>query len=94
MDTNVMNTEVNTEALDSVASDTADALDGVETDLEAAVDMADTAEIVGEPGGGFKFEPQNFVDNLSYMGLGMLGIFIVIGVIMGVTVVLNKIFKK
>ena len=27
------------------------------------------------------FEPMNFVENLRYMGLGMLGIFIVIGVI-------------
>ena len=40
------------------------------------------------------FNPMSFVDNLQYMGIGMLGIFIVIGVIMGVTVVLNKIFKE
>lgn len=40
------------------------------------------------------FKPMNFVANLEYMGIGMLGIFIVIGVIMGVTVILNKIFSK
>ncbi|MBQ8207502.1 MAG: hypothetical protein IJZ89_02070 [Clostridia bacterium] len=40
------------------------------------------------------FKPMNFVENLEYMGIGMLGIFIVIGVIMGVTVILNKIFSK
>ncbi len=40
------------------------------------------------------FNPMSFVDNLQYMGIGMLGIFVVIGVIMGVTVVLNKIFNK
>lgn len=35
-----------------------------------------------------------FVDNLKYMGLGMLGIFVSIGVIVAVTVILNKITKK
>ena len=40
------------------------------------------------------FKPMNFVENLEYMGIGMLGIFIVIDVIMGVTVILNKIFSK
>lgn len=46
----------------------------------------------------FYFEPINFIKNLSYMGLGMLGIFVVIGLIAGVTVLLNdttaKIAKK
>ena len=37
--------------------------------------------------------PLNFVSNLKYMGLGMLSIFIVIGVIALVTVLLNKLFK-
>ena len=39
------------------------------------------------------FEPMNFVHNLRYMGLGMLGIFLVIGVIMLLTVVLNAVTK-
>lgn len=39
------------------------------------------------------FEPMNFVKNLSYMGIGMLGIFIVIGLIWLVTFFLNKIFS-
>ncbi len=37
---------------------------------------------------------QNFVSNLGYMGKGMLAIFVVIGVIMAVTALLNKVFKK
>ena len=37
----------------------------------------------------FFFEPMNFVKNLSYMGVGMLGIFAVIGVIIILTAVLN-----
>lgn len=40
---------------------------------------------------GFMFEPMNFVYNLKYMGLGMLCIFIVIGVIALITVALEKI---
>lgn len=40
------------------------------------------------------FNPYNFISNLYYMGMGMLGIVIVIGVIIGVTVLLNKITSK
>lgn len=40
------------------------------------------------------FEPEHFIDNLKYMGLGMLGIFIVIGVIMLLTMVLNAVTKE
>lgn len=40
------------------------------------------------------FEPMNFVSNLTYMGLGMLGIFAVIGVIIIVTTLLNKATSK
>ena len=39
-------------------------------------------------------EPMNFVYNLRYMGLGMLGIFIVMGVIIGVTLLTNTIFSS
>ena len=41
----------------------------------------------------FKMDPMNFVENLSYMGVGMLGIFIVMGAIILSTVLLNKIFS-
>ena len=37
------------------------------------------------------FEPMNFVTSLKYMGVGMLGIFVVIGLIVIATVVLNKV---
>ncbi len=51
-------------------------------------------EVVETASSEIMFEPLNFVSNLSYMGMGMLGIFIVIGVIWGVTVALNKLFSK
>ena len=34
--------------------------------------------------------PMNFIHNLGYMGAGMLGIFVVIGLIVLTTVALNK----
>ena len=40
------------------------------------------------------FNPMAFVDNLKYMLSGMIAIFIVIGVIVLVTILLNKIFTK
>ena len=39
------------------------------------------------------FNPFAFIENLRYMGLGMLGIFIVIGVIIGITALMNKLLK-
>ena len=40
------------------------------------------------------FNPMAFINNLPYMISGMVAIFIVIGVIILVTVLLNKIFTK
>lgn len=35
--------------------------------------------------------PMNFVDSLYYMGIGMLGIFVVIGIIIVATIIINKV---
>ena len=40
------------------------------------------------------FQPFAFIENLRYMGVGMLSIFIVIGVIILVTNILNKASKN
>lgn len=40
------------------------------------------------------FNPSAFVENLRYMATGMISIFVVIGVIILVTVLLNAIFSK
>ena len=40
------------------------------------------------------FEPIRFVESLKYLCVGMIGIFIVIGVIVLVTLLLNKVFKE
>lgn len=37
-----------------------------------------------------KFVPQEFLNNIDKMGIGMLGIFIVIGVLIVITALLNK----
>ena len=39
------------------------------------------------------FEPMNFVENLKYMGIGMLNIPFTIGIIAIVTYLLNKFVK-
>ena len=40
------------------------------------------------------FNPINFITNLRYLAVGMISIFIVIGVIILVSILLNKIFTK
>ena len=41
----------------------------------------------------FTFTPANFVSSLEYMGMGMLGIFVVTLVIIGVVTLLNKVLS-
>ena len=43
---------------------------------------------------GIAFNPNGFTDMLGYMGKGMLVIFIIIGVIILTTLVINKLFSK
>ena len=43
---------------------------------------------------GVNFDPAKFVEMLPYMGIGMLTIFVVIGVIILTTVLINKLFSK
>lgn len=43
---------------------------------------------------GLTFEPGRFVEMLGKMGIGMLVIFIIIGVIILSTLLINKIFSK
>lgn len=40
------------------------------------------------------FQPEMFVKNLDKMGIGMLGIFIVIGVLIVSTLLLNKLTTR
>ncbi len=40
------------------------------------------------------FNPMKFVENLSYMGVGMLGIFIVMGTLIIGTAILNKVTSR
>ena len=58
----------------------------IETTLETVAEtVADT---------NFEVDPMHFVENLSYMVSGMIGIFVVIGVIIIATLILNKVTKK
>ncbi len=40
------------------------------------------------------FEPIEFVNNLKYMGIGMLGVFMIVGIIIGATYAINKFTSK
>ncbi|MBP3627243.1 MAG: hypothetical protein J6J39_04265 [Clostridia bacterium] len=40
------------------------------------------------------FAPERFVDFLTYMGRGMLVIFLLIGVIIIMTMLINKVFSS
>lgn len=40
------------------------------------------------------FEPIKFVANLKYMGIGMLGVFIVVGIIMASVYVIGSMKSK
>ncbi len=42
----------------------------------------------------FEFNPIQFVNNLKYMGIGMLGIFIIIGIIIASTYAIGKLTAK
>ena len=42
----------------------------------------------------FQFDPMAFVENLQYMGVGMLVIFLVIGLIILTTMLINWLFSK
>ncbi len=40
------------------------------------------------------FEPIEFVNNLKYMGIGMLGVFMIVGIIIAATYAVNKFTSK
>ena len=40
------------------------------------------------------FDPMAFVDNLQYIGIGMVVIFAIIGIIIGATMLINFLFSE
>ena len=44
--------------------------------------------------GDLYFQPGEFISNLKFMGAGMIGVFIVIGVIIAAVAVINKLGNK
>ena len=41
----------------------------------------------------FEFNPMAFVENLQYIGIGMVVIFVLIGIIIGATTLVNYLFS-
>ena len=44
--------------------------------------------------GNFIFEPMNFVANLKWMGIGMLGVFMIVGIIMTATYIIGHLTNR
>lgn len=42
----------------------------------------------------FEFNPMNFVTNLKWMGIGMLGVFMIIAIIIVATMIINATSSK
>lgn len=40
------------------------------------------------------FQPIEFVNNLKYMGIGMLGVFIIVGIIIASTYIIGAVTNK
>ena len=58
-------------------------------------DVFDKSKVVKQKGTTImNINPLNFISNLKYMLGGMIGIFIVIGIIVLITMLLNKTFSK
>jgi len=60
--------------------------------VEEIIESAETAAAAAAS--GISVNPMNFVENLKYMGMGMLGIFVVIGAVWCVTIILNKVTSR
>ena len=52
------------------------------------------ANLASEVAPKLSFSPGNFISNLKYMGIGMLVIFVLIGVIVLATLLINYLFSS
>lgn len=83
-----------TQTADDAPILTIGAVEEGENTVLLAADSAAPDETTATTQANLGFEPMNFVDNLQYMGVGMLTIFIVIGVIILTTSLINWIFSR
>ena len=71
------------------------AVQSVASSIESAIESSPLESVASSPETtgtsiNIDFNPMNFVNNLTYLAKGLIGIFIVIGIIMLITVILNK----
>ncbi len=71
-----------------------DADDGKEAAEETTAEEAEESDKSEENKFKMDFHPEGFVKQLGKMGVGMLGIFIIIGIIIIATVIINKVFSS
>ena len=56
--------------------------------------MNDLVLLAAEAAPELFFEPLRFIENLQYMGIGMVVIFVVIGIIILATTLVNYLFSE
>ncbi len=78
----------------SIIMATGEAVTAALAEAEALEPIVTTAADTASQFANISFTPANFVSNLGYMATGMIGIFVVIGVIILVTTAMNKLSSK
>ena len=76
------------------AAESVSAEEAVIVSEDGSVEVISNKETATEESIKVDFKPEEFVNNLHYMGKGMLGIFVVIGVIIAAVYLLGRIGKK
>ena len=93
-------THINFSGIDLNDPEAVAAIDLSGIDCEACLEMYDAHFTTAEASNStdlladVDFQPMNFVKNLTHMGTGMLGIFVVTGIIIGVVTLLNHFGSK
>lgn len=75
---------------DVITVSDAASVDASETVSDNAVKEDDAEDSKDDMGVELNFQADGFTRNLKYMGLGMLGIFVVVGVVILITFALNS----
>lgn len=76
------------------AAESVSAEEAVIVSEDGSVEVISNEETATEESIKIDFKPEEFVNNLGYMGKGMLGIFVVIGIIIASVYALAKFGNK
>ena len=69
-----------------------ESLEAVVESLKNSQNAEEATEAIADM--SIKWHPEEFLPNLKYMGIGMLGVFVIIGIIMAATYAIGKFTNK